>query len=84
MDIAPPSISWGKEESALDAFHHTMYALASPIAYRLLSSRNGAGAPDAGFRCEAARPPRPRIRKSRPEQDTRVIRFASPARAPGR
>jgi hypothetical protein len=46
MDIAPPSISWGKEEIALDAFH-TMYALASPIASRLLSSRNGAGSTDA-------------------------------------
>jgi hypothetical protein len=46
-DIVPPSIFWGKEEIALDAFHHTMYALASRIAYRLLSSRNGAGSTDA-------------------------------------
>ena len=47
LDVAPPSIFWGKEEIALDAFHHTMYALASRIAYRRLSSRNGAGSTDA-------------------------------------
>jgi hypothetical protein len=38
MDVAPPSIFWGKQELAIDAFHHAVYALASGIAYRLLSS----------------------------------------------
>src|SRR5262249_42815255 len=47
MDIAPPSIFWGKQEIAIDALHHAVYALASGIAYRLLSSRNGAGSPGA-------------------------------------
>jgi hypothetical protein len=36
MDIAPPSIFWGKEEVAIDAFHHAVYALATGIAYQLL------------------------------------------------
>jgi hypothetical protein len=47
MDIAPPSIFWGKEEVAIDALHHAVYALATGIAYRLLSSPNGAGSPQA-------------------------------------
>jgi hypothetical protein len=42
MDVAPPSIFWGKQEVAIDAFHHAVYALAAGIAYRLLSSPNGA------------------------------------------
>ena len=37
MDVAPPSIFWDKQEIAIDAFHHGVYALASGIAYRLLS-----------------------------------------------
>jgi hypothetical protein len=43
LDIAPPAIFWPKEEIAIDAFHHTVYAVATGIAYQLLSSRNGAG-----------------------------------------
>ena len=43
LDIAPPSVFWAKKEIAIDAFHHTVYALATGIAYELLSSRNGAG-----------------------------------------
>jgi hypothetical protein len=42
LDVAPPAIFWPKEEIAIDAFHHTVYALATGIAYELLSSRNGA------------------------------------------
>jgi hypothetical protein len=42
MDVAPPSIFWGKQEIAIDAFHHAVYAIATGIAYELLSSRNGA------------------------------------------
>jgi hypothetical protein len=41
LDIAPPAIFWPKEEIAIDAFHHAVYALATGIAYELLSSRNG-------------------------------------------
>jgi hypothetical protein len=43
LEIAPPSIFWPKEEIAIDAFHHTVYALATGVAYELLSSRNGTG-----------------------------------------
>ena len=42
LDIAPPSIFWPKEEIAIDAFHHTVYAVATGIAYELLSAGNGA------------------------------------------
>jgi hypothetical protein len=41
MDIAPPGIFWGKKALAIDAFHHAVYALATGVAYRLLSSREG-------------------------------------------
>ena len=41
MDVAPPSIFWGKKEIAIDAFHHAVYAVATGLAYGLLSSRNG-------------------------------------------
>jgi hypothetical protein len=41
LDVAPPSIFWPKQEIAIDAFHHTVYALATGVAYRLLSSSNG-------------------------------------------
>jgi hypothetical protein len=40
LDIAPPSVFWAKEEIAIDAFHHAVYALATGIAYEALS--NGA------------------------------------------
>src|ERR1700746_4011166 len=38
LDVAPPAIFWPKEEIAIDAFHHTVYALATGIAYELLGS----------------------------------------------
>jgi hypothetical protein len=41
LDVAPAAIFWPKEEIAIDAFHHTVYALATSLAYELLSSRNG-------------------------------------------
>ena len=41
MDVAPPSIFWGKEEVAIDAFHHAVYALSTGLAYRLLTSPSG-------------------------------------------
>jgi hypothetical protein len=38
LDIAPPAIFWPKEEIAIDAFHHAVYALATAVAYELLGS----------------------------------------------
>ena len=42
LEIAPPSIFWAKEEIAIDAFHHAVYALATGVAYDALSAPNGA------------------------------------------
>jgi hypothetical protein len=39
LEIAPPSVFWAKEEIAIDAFHHAVYAAATGIAYELI--RNG-------------------------------------------
>jgi hypothetical protein len=36
LEIAPPAIFWPKEEIAIDAFHHTVYAAATGGAYALL------------------------------------------------
>jgi hypothetical protein len=38
LDVAPPAIFWPRKEIAIDAFHHTIYALATGIAYELLGS----------------------------------------------
>jgi hypothetical protein len=43
LDVAPPAVFWPKEEIAIDAFHHTVYALATGFAYELISSGNGQG-----------------------------------------
>jgi hypothetical protein len=46
LEIAPPIVFWPKEEIAIDAFHHTVYAVATGIAYELLDAReapNGRG-----------------------------------------
>jgi hypothetical protein len=40
LEIAPPSIFWPKAEIAIDAFHHTVYAAATGLAYGLLSTRD--------------------------------------------
>src|SRR6201987_2346943 len=40
LDVAPPAIFWPKQEIAIDAFHHTVYALATGIAYEVLSPRD--------------------------------------------
>jgi hypothetical protein len=44
LEIAPPFVFWGKEEVAIDLFHHTIYAVATGLAYELIASgrRNGA------------------------------------------
>jgi hypothetical protein len=36
LDIAPPAIYWEKEEVAIDLFHHTVYAVATGVAYELI------------------------------------------------
>ena len=33
LEIAPPSIYWGLDEVAIDAFHHAVYATAAGLAY---------------------------------------------------
>ena len=37
LEIAPPAIFWGKEEIAIDAFHHAVYAAATGLAYQLVA-----------------------------------------------
>jgi hypothetical protein len=44
LEIAPPAIFWGKDEIAIDAFHHAVYAAATGLAYGLIAGRNGNGA----------------------------------------
>jgi hypothetical protein len=39
LDVAPPAWTWGKEEVAMDVFHHAVYATATGIAYELLDQR---------------------------------------------
>ena len=36
LDVAPPVTMWGKEEVAIDLFHHAVYAAATAVAYELL------------------------------------------------
>ena len=36
LGVAPPFWEWGREEVAIDAFHHFVYAAATGIAYSLL------------------------------------------------
>jgi hypothetical protein len=45
LEIAPPFVFWGKEELAVDLFHHTVYAVATGLAYELVAAgrRNGHG-----------------------------------------
>lgn len=40
LDVAPPSFLWPKEEIAIEAWHHAVYAVATGIAYGLLTSRH--------------------------------------------
>ena len=41
LDIAPPAIFWAPQEIAIDAFHHAVYAIATGLAYELLTDRRG-------------------------------------------
>ena len=36
LEIAPPVVFWPKEEIAIDAFHHAVYAAATGLAYTLI------------------------------------------------
>jgi hypothetical protein len=36
LEIAPPVVFWPKEEIAIDAFHHAVYAAATGLAYALI------------------------------------------------
>jgi hypothetical protein len=38
LDVAPPINLWGKNEIAIDIFHHAVYATATGVAYEALSS----------------------------------------------
>ena len=44
LDVAPPFVFWGREEIAIDVFHHMVYAISTGVAYELVSAgrRNGA------------------------------------------
>jgi hypothetical protein len=44
LDVAPPFVFWGRDEIAIDLFHHAVYALAAGAAYELIAAgrRNGA------------------------------------------
>jgi hypothetical protein len=39
LEIAPPVIFWPKEEIAIDAFHHAVYAAATGLAYELVNPK---------------------------------------------
>jgi hypothetical protein len=38
LEIAPPVVFWPKEEIAIDAFHHAVYAAATGLAYELIAN----------------------------------------------
>ncbi len=38
LEIAPPALFWPKEEIAIDAFHHAVYAAATGAAYQLIEN----------------------------------------------
>jgi len=39
LEVAPPVTMWGREEVAIDGFHHLVYAAATGVTYGLLSAR---------------------------------------------
>jgi len=45
LEVAPPVVFWAPQEIAIDVFHHTVYAIATGLAYELLdgSRRDGDG-----------------------------------------
>ena len=38
LEVAPPFVFWGREEVAIDLFHHAVYAIATGAAYELLAA----------------------------------------------
>jgi hypothetical protein len=36
LHVAPPITMWGREEAAIDGFHHAVYAVSTGLAYGLL------------------------------------------------
>ena len=38
LDVAPPITRWGKEEIAIDLFHHAVYTVATGLAYEMLDA----------------------------------------------
>jgi hypothetical protein len=42
LEVAPPSIFWGKEEVAIDLLHHAVYAVATGVAYELVAGGRAA------------------------------------------
>ncbi|MFL5864018.1 MAG: hypothetical protein ACJ780_25145 [Solirubrobacteraceae bacterium] len=38
LEVAPPAIFWAKQEVAIDAFHHSVYAIATGLAYELVAA----------------------------------------------
>lgn len=38
LDVAPPVTKWGREEVAIDVFHHLVYAGTTSLAYELLTN----------------------------------------------
>ncbi len=53
LEVAPPVKEWGAKELAIDAFHHSVYVLATSVAYGLL---------DTSTRCEQSGRARPQRR----------------------
>jgi hypothetical protein len=37
LEVAPPVVFWGRDEVAIDVFHHLVYASAAGVAYELLA-----------------------------------------------
>ena len=41
LAVAPPVTMWGREEIAIDGFHHLVYAVATGVGYELLAASSG-------------------------------------------
>ena len=39
LDVAPPITTWGREEVAIDAWHHLVYVVAAGLVYEALDRR---------------------------------------------
>jgi hypothetical protein len=37
LDVAPPFVFWGRKEIAIDLLHHSVYAVATGVAYELVA-----------------------------------------------